>query len=164
VVLIFRMLYYSTVLTGTRREGVYARLEESKAEITRKWGEYIRGEKQMPCSCQNQTQTQARRQAGDGAQLNGSTDMTKLEYVGEQMGPLTYLGKSTGTAYVFGTEPEHSVKYVYNEDIPALLTLSGFRYYDESSNEPVLEALGKPDNFGDAGSPHEGAVLASVSS
>jgi glycosyltransferase involved in cell wall biosynthesis len=128
--------------SGTRRNGVYAKLDHHKEEIKAKWSAYISGEKKMPCGCQQSAS--ATRRAGDGA-IGGTEDMTKLEYTGPNIGPLTYNGKISKQTYVFGTEPEHSVKYVLNSDVPSLLTIEGFHYYDESNNEPVLEALGPPE-------------------
>jgi glycosyltransferase involved in cell wall biosynthesis len=129
---------------GKRREELYARLDENKAEMRVKWHEYIDGDKKMACGCQNGNGVAtASRQAGDGAG-NGGDGMVQLEYVGEILGPLNYVGKVTGNRYLFGTEPEHTVKYVMIDDVPALLSVEGFRYYDEGNNEPVLEALGPP--------------------
>lgn len=129
---------------GKRREELYAWLEENKAEMRAKWHEYIDGSKKMACGCQNGSGVSASRQAGDGAFNSSGEDMVQLEYVGDMLGPLNYIGKVTGNRYLFGTEPEHTVKYVMKDDVPALLTVEGFRYYDEGNNEPVLEALGPP--------------------
>lgn len=127
---------------GKRREELYAQLQELKQEMYEKWKPYIDGEKKMACGCQNSNGVAASRQQGDGAFAGDG--MTQLEYVGDILGPLNYVGKVTGNRYLFGLEPEHSVRYVFNEDIPAFLTVEGFRYYDEGNNEPVLEALGPP--------------------
>lgn len=142
----YPLLHYR-INGGSRREELYANLEENKKEIHDKWHKYIEGEILVACGCQNKSGVapSSADRANSSYTPNPDSDMVQVEYSGDIAGPLSYVGKVTNSTYRFGTDPEYRVKYVYKADLPALLSIDGFNYYDESNNEPVLEAAGPPE-------------------
>lgn len=97
--------------SGTRRQELIKTIDEVRSKIDSKWGGI------MACGCQR---------GGGGVAQKAQTaniphdDMLLLEYVGPNS-TMTYVGKTSGTNYRFGSDEGHKIKYVYKVDAPQLL-------------------------------------------
>jgi glycosyltransferase involved in cell wall biosynthesis len=139
---------YRTTI-GTRRESMYEKRDELKQEIWAKWGEYVKGDKVMPCSsCGKSTWTvsppamnQADPNALKAALVNG--EFVPLEYTGPQEGTHSYRGPRTGTDYRFGHSAGHKVKYVHKDDAATFLASwpNWFKLYDQERSATAAQQL-----------------------
>lgn len=144
-----RPLFYYRLYAGQRREELYANRDELKVEMFNKWQPYIEGRLKMACgSCG------AKRAAADYVppvtsdyRPDPSGETERIQYNGDNVGPVTYLGKVSGQRYKFGLDPEFRVRYVFARDVPGFLSMESFSIYEGSlvgANEPVLVAAGPP--------------------
>jgi glycosyltransferase involved in cell wall biosynthesis len=139
---------YRTTI-GTRRESMYEQREVLKEEIWNRWGEYVKGDKVMPCSSCGQStwvvsppaMNQADPAALKAALVNG--EFLPIEYVGPQEGTHSYKGPKTGTDYRFGHSAGHKVKYVQKDDAKAFMESwpNWFQLYDQDKGELAARQL-----------------------
>lgn len=134
------LLQYRTQ-AGSVREENYSRQEEIKVEIYNKWKDYIEGVKE-PMACggcgQRSIPPAAVPRSRESLITTSNDEVTLVEFTKIGSAPLTYTGKKTGTNYRFGSDPEHRVRYVKNEDLNEMLMRPEFRVY-ESEQLVVLQ-------------------------
>ena len=125
---------------------MYADKDRLRQIMLDKWGEYITGEKQtMACSGCGGRKTVSPTAASRISRPEPVTSegMVLVEYTKQSAGTATYIGQVTGTAYRFGSDQGHKVKFVYKEDAEVLLARAEFRTYEEVITN-VLQAAGPP--------------------
>lgn len=129
--------------TGQRREGAVTDLENSKAGILAKWGEYFAGRKQlMACSsCSGggggrvEPSPAQSFSAGEvGQQGTPGADYVYVEYTGPNEGTVTYVGPSK-QAYNFGALPTERQKIVLRVDAEYFARRADFRIVE--TEQPV---------------------------
>ncbi len=134
--------------TGKRRDDDYARFEEGKEGILRKWGAYWRGEKTlMGCGGCGQKKTLNRQ---NGQRLHRDLPPPEgavlVEYTGGKAGAVGFRGPS-GTLYRFAAG--EGPKYVLAQDAPFFDGRMEFRRVDQMAvadqpDAPQLVAEGPP--------------------
>lgn len=124
-----RPLFVYRKFTGQRREDNYARFQEGKEEILKRYGKYWEGEELMACSsCTGKKAPvyNGNQNANAAPQRpNGDGGAVMIQYVGEAAGSKMYKGPS-GQTYVFGDGAD-ALKYVYAQDAEYFTRLDGFR-------------------------------------
>ncbi len=148
-------------LTGMRREANMKEFEKGKDAILAKWSQLWDGrEALMGCSgCPGGGG--GRYAAPPAMQRNSSQRVFQpregyvvVRYRGASTSTRQYRGKATGTAYRFGNNPSHQIKYVYGEDAAPLLEFmdGGLPLFEvllptmpqDRPTEPQLVAAGAP--------------------
>lgn len=170
-------LFHYRMSTGALREKAYAAREEMKAAIYNKWQDYITGKEKNMGACGGCGG--GRSYVGSGAgvtapntQADASVAPTvQLEYVPNDatgLGTSSFIGRVTGNRYKFGTDAEHAVRRVYEEDVPGLLALGMFRRVEAATvaasvvgvNLEPLMAQGPPERESHADKGHQAAAAA----
>lgn len=153
-------LFHYRMAAGTKRESDLVNAAQSKEAIRTKWYKYIvEGVPLAGCgSCggrravvHQQYNQPAPAQMNSVVVSDGSENgLVQLEFTGEDA-PRTYRGAESRTAYRFGSDDTHRVKYVANADVKRFLELPNFRLYTGTnggsiavSEKPLLEAAGPP--------------------
>lgn len=137
------LLHYR-MSAGTRREEGFKQRDALKRVVYEKWKPYIEGqEKLMACgSCGSRSNSASAysRQASSNVTAAGQVtpDAVLLEYTGTEAGPMTFLGKSTGTKYRFGQDVDHYRRYVRGADVAGFLSLEGQFRIATSVDSPEL--------------------------
>ncbi len=134
-------LFHYRLNSGNRRESMYEAREQLKVQIYNKWKTLIEGGK-MPCGgC---------RKGGGSVAITKSMappnnpDVVMLEFTLSGSPALTYRGPITGTAYRFGSDAGHRVRYVYKRDAVEFLKRKEFRIAGGTLEADILEAAGPP--------------------
>lgn len=153
-------LFHYRLGSGTLRDKAYVARDSMKQEILARWGDYISGKEpnmargcggcggsrsfRAPVAYNNGTsKASANTQADEGDQPT-----VMLEYVGEDTGYSSYVGRVTGVRYRFGSDPAHRVRRVFESDAKHLMALGWFKEHTASSNDAgtfePLQAAGPP--------------------
>lgn len=123
---------------GTRREQLYARMDELKVNIYTKWQKYMDGEeKLMACGC---SRTSVAPPPSQMQQLVPNGDLVLLQYNSNQAGTRTFRGQNTGVMYRFGNDEDHRVKLVHKSDAMHLLQHKEFSVKEDLIVEQQLVA------------------------
>lgn len=150
-----RPLFCYRLYAGSRREEMMADVEAKKQVMLEKWGEYIRGGKELGCSScgggsgSNFTQWGSQ-QSQKSSFAPPAGDMLLLEFMESGSAARSFIGKKTGSNYRFGSDAAHKTMYVHAEDAVFLLSLGRFREVTKDElgkNEPVLAASGPPSGY-----------------
>lgn len=132
-----RPLFIYRTLKGNRREELYAKREELKKNIYRKWEPFIEGkETLMGCGCGGAQSKIAQLVGVDAAPPNG--DYILLEFIAEELAPRTYKGPKTGAMYRFGGMGRRTM-YVHKDDAMEFLMRPEFA--EAGTSDTKLEVL-----------------------
>lgn len=106
------------VHAGKRREEQYARREEIKHNLAKKWHKYlIEGEPLMACGgCGRQVRPAPPAYVPGAIPQPTDSDMILVEFTGIGAAR-TFRGRGTGTSYRFGADPTNKVRYVFKQDL-----------------------------------------------
>lgn len=156
-------LFVYRLHTSTKRETDYAKIDDIRAYMDRKWREYRLGEKIMGCGCSGTKRTNNRPQttlqssgafaANDGVnagELEAATTMVQVEYVGPERGTFSITSRVDHTiVYRFGSDPGHKVRSVFLGDAEILTGMTDARgkpLYVQLNNVP-MEGVRDPAAF-----------------
>ncbi len=150
--------------TGQRREMHSAAFNQGKDAILAKWSRLWDGGEEL-MACQGCPGGGGKRYAAPpAAGVNGGAGVARIQpregyvvlaYQGASTSTRVYRGTATGTRYRFGNSPSHKIKYVFEADLPALLSLrdGGHPLFEQQSppeqgeqreQSPVMVAPGAP--------------------
>jgi glycosyltransferase involved in cell wall biosynthesis len=120
--------------TGTLRESAYSSQKEMEQEILNKWGDYIDGKKENMARCggcgglrpPEMLRTDGTMPAR--TQANGDEgEVVEVEYLAQNPGKVTFIGRGSGTRYKFDIDEQHKVRKVFKNDVDGLLAQGIFR-------------------------------------
>jgi len=159
-------LFVYRKLTSTKRDNDYAKIEDIRAYMDKKWYGYRIGEKQMACGCGAKKKSVSKPASTMSSSGNFSsitraspedgkdTEMVTIQYVGPIVE--TFSIRSTvdrGIFYRFGNNQHHSIRNIFRGDIDHLMSFTdsmGNPYYRILSNDGSMahndpaQALGRP--------------------
>lgn len=113
-------LVYYRQNSGSNRKGLKENKEEIQRMLVEKWGESVMG-----CGCGGaKTHVVSSGSVTGGAIQINSDELTLIEFTKPMMAPLTYVGKTTGTEYRFGSDTNHKFRYIHRTDVQGFLDRS----------------------------------------
>lgn len=156
-------LFVYRLHTSTKRETDYAKIDDIRAYMDRKWREYRLGEVTMACGCSSGKKTNNRpkttlqssgafasNEGVNSGELEAATTMVKVEYMGDNPGTFSVKSRvQAGIVYRFGNNPGHKVKDVFLGDaevLEGLTDAAGRPQYVRLNNVP-MEGVRDPAAF-----------------
>ena len=127
-------LFVYRVYSSTKRERDYAKIEEIKQYVDKKWKVYRTGEKNMGCGCGKPAIAKAKpastlKSSGNFTNTNqfvkedlNKEELVQVEYMGANEGKFTINSRVLpGKAYRFGNNPHNKVNTVFLRDAEFLV-------------------------------------------
>lgn len=148
-------LFHYRRQSGTLRDKAYIARDDMKQFVLDKWGKYITGEEEnmaRGCGCGGGVPSAFQYPSLNGAEPptgqadpNSGKAVVPIEYVGDDIisGTRTFTGRMTGVAYRFGSDQDHKVRLVYEEDARWLESLGFFKKREGMQSdafEPLMAA------------------------
>ena len=147
-------LFVYRLITSTKRESDYAKIEQIREYMDTKWAVYRKEGKEMSCGCgakkkSNSKPASMMSSSGNFGGLsvgtpedNQDTQMVQVQYVGPVAESFTIRSiVDRGIFYRFGNNPHHSVRNVFRGDVERLISFSdsqGIPMYRVIQGDPSL--------------------------
>ena len=133
--------------TGMRREADMVNKEASKEAMRIKWSDIFdngsagREKLIMGCAGCGKRRVNPPPPPPQVLTMKNQSGMTLIEYLGGA-GKAQWIGKSTGTKYIFGNTASHRRKFVYNDDLDGFIAMA--KEFQMAPIEPVADEKPKP--------------------
>ncbi|MFA6198727.1 MAG: glycosyltransferase, partial [Patescibacteria group bacterium] len=140
-------LFVYRMVSSTKRESDYAKIESIRAYMDKKWHEYRKEGKEMSCGCGAKKKSSSKpagtmSSSGNFGRLAEAppeaddTAMVMIQYVGPVAEPFTIRSVvRPDILFRFGNNPHHSVRAVFRGDVDRLLSFS------DRSGEPMYRVI-----------------------
>jgi len=141
-------LFVYRLITSTKRESDYAKIEQIREYMDKKWSVYRKEGKEMACGCgakkkSNSKPASLMSSSGNFSGLtagtpddNQDTQMVQVQYVGPVAESFTIRSVvDRGIFYRFGNNPHHSVRNVFRADVERLIS------FTDSQGNPMYRVI-----------------------